>query len=354
MLNEALLARDLPQIWPDMPANPEPMAWEERRQAILKLLAREMFGVSPPPPQSVDARIVEDNQQAYAGKASQQKIELSMDLPGGRFSFPVNLIRPKSNHKLPLFVHIAFRPDIPHLFLPAEEIVDHGFALLNIWYEDIAPDCEDQFTSGLPAFFPDWLQRPDRWGKIAMWAWAASRAMDYVMTCPDIDPDRVAVSGHSRLGKTALWAGANDQRFKLVISNDSGCSGAALARGGSGESVRAITERFPYWFTEAYKKYADAESMMPFDQHFLLAAAAPRKLYVASAAGDSWADPDSEFLSAWITGKLYQKLGLPGLICADAWPADDIILQQGNIAYHRRPGLHYVTRTDWQRFMAFL
>ncbi|MDW7656877.1 MAG: acetylxylan esterase [Bacillota bacterium] len=365
LLNEMLLQRNLPELWPDAPTFPTAADWERRRQAIVDILSRHVYGRMPGHPAEVSAKVLSEDRHAFAGKAVQQTIELTMDLPNGRFSFPLQYllpIKPRSADPadwsgFPFFVHIAFRPDVPDKYLPAEEIIDEGFALFNFCYQDITPDQDDQFVAGLPASFPLLQDQPDRWGKIAMWAWAASRVMDYanqaVLAGAPLDLQKAAVIGHSRLGKTALWAGANDTRFQFVISNDSGCAGAALERGKSGEDVKAITDRFPYWFCPAYLQYANAPDSMPFDQHFLLAASAPRHVYVASAAEDAWADPDAEFLSAFAAGAVYRQLGLLGLL-TDRLPDDNCRLTEGHIAYHRRPGTHYLSRMDWQRFMDYI
>ncbi len=365
LLNEMLLQRNLPELWPDAPASPTAADWEQRRQAIVDILSRHVYGRMPGQPAAARATVLAEDRHAFAGKAVQRTIELTMDLPNGRFSFPLQYLLPKKPQTtdsadwsgFPFFVHIAFRPDVPDKYLPAEEIIDEGFALFNFCYQDITPDQDDPFATGLPACFPKLQDQPDRWGKIALWAWAASRVLDYanqaVLDGAPLDLQKAAVIGHSRLGKTALWTGANDTRFQFVISNDSGCAGAALERGKSGEDVKAITERFPYWFSPAYQQYANAPDSMPFDQHFLLAASAPRHVYVASAAEDTWADPDAEFLSAYAAGAVYRLLGLPGLL-TDRLPDDNCLLTESRIAYHRRPGTHYLSRMDWQRFMDYI
>ena len=353
-LAKELAQKDLPALWPQ-----EQQPWAKRRQEILDLLSAHIYGRSPGPVQP-SARLLAD-ERVLAGKAWQKKYALSLDLPLGRFTFPVTFLlpyRPAPVAGWPFFVHLAFRPEVPDRYLPAEEIIDNGFAVLNLYYQDISPDRQDDFAVGLPTLFPADRQRPDSWGKIGMWAWAASRVLDFTFAGHaeglPLDLTRSAVVGHSRLGKTALWAGAQDERFQYVISNDSGSAGAALSRGKTGEDIRAITERFPYWFCPAYRDYAGREKDLPFDQHFLLAASAPRRIYIASSAEDSWADPQSEFLAALAASEVYRKIGLTGLVTPDSWPADDCVRTDGEIAYQRRPGSHYFSRTDWQRFMAYV
>lgn len=343
MLENMLSSRNLPDIWN------QSVEWSDRRIEILDLLCREEYGFVPCAPDHLSWQIEQEGDDRFcAGKVDFKKILLKADFGEKSFSFPIYTTIPKTEKKHPFFIHINFRDSVPDKYMPTEEICDNGFAVLSFCYEDVACD-NDDFSNGLASVLPD-----SGCGKIAMWAWAASRVMDYAQTLSSLDLENAAVVGHSRLGKTALLAGALDERFSYVISNNSGCSGAAISREKQGETIRDICTRFPFWFCEGYKKYMDNEASLPFDQHFLLAACAPRKVYVASAGDDLWADPNSEFLSCFAAGKVYEKLGLKGFVSPDRLPIVSDAFHDGSIGFHLRAGKHYLSREDWQNFMKFI
>lgn len=347
-----LLERALPPAW-----GPESGDWNRRRMEIRQLLQREIYGFLPEAPEQISFTELPTewvDTVFCAGKAPLKRIRIDLTLRGKTFSFPICAVIPKNKTNLPFFISINFRDNVPDKAMPAEEIVDNGFAVFSFCYKDVTSDDGD-FENGLAALLYEGRERTGSdCGKIALWSWAASRVMDYCRTLSCLDFEKAAVVGHSRLGKTALLTGMMDERFRFVFSNDSGCAGAAISRGKVGETVGKIFETFPYWFAPNYGKYSGAEEAMPFDQHFLLAACAPRYVYVASAEEDTWADPVSEYLSCCAASQVYEKLGLKGFSHPDRLPVVGDVFGAGTIGYHLRSGCHYFSREDWNHFFRFM
>ena len=335
-IEQNLKARSLPAI----PAS---------REEILAVLSREIYGQLPAPAEA-SAEIISENGSAYAGKAIERRIRVAFECTNGRFAFPAIVLMPTTVRRPRLLIHLMFEPAVPNKYFPAEEILDSGCAVAAFCYEDVTADNAD-FSSGLAAFFP----RTDgaSSGKIGLWAYAAQRLADAVLAWKCFDDDHVAVIGHSRLGKTALWCAANDTRFSLVVSNNAGCSGDALARGKQGERVEAITRVFPFWFCPNYAQYANAEETMPFDQHWLLAAIAPRLIFVNTAEQDAWADPESTFLSCAAASEAYTRIGLLGLVAPNRKPCPGDFDGDGSIGFAMRSGCHFLSRADWQAAIRF-
>lgn len=323
--------------------------WEKRRLEIVETIASNMFGHIPPA-YPIETEQIAFTDRRLAGKMVYRKYILKAQTPDGEASFPFHEIMPKGKTNVPTFVHIAFKSDAPWSYCPIESIIDRGYGIVMVYYEDITSDDGD-FTTGIASAFPR-----DKYdcSKISLWSWAISRIMDHVQTLDCVDKSKIAVIGHSRLGKTALWTGANDTRFNFVCANNSGCSGDAISRGKIGETVEKIYNRFPYWFVPKYGEYASNEDNMPFDQHFLIAASAPRKVITAAAVLDEWADPQSQFLSCSAASPVYELLGLKGFICEDRPTVPGDTYQEGCIAHHLREYGHCLSLYDWDKYMDYI
>ena len=341
MLNDLLKERNIPQL--------------KSCEEMLDILLREEYGYIPDEPSEISF----DEEDNYipnfcAGKAISKKVTIKTKIFDKEFAFPVYVSIPNSEGRHPFFVCINFRDCVPDRYVPVEEIIDNGFAVISFCYQDITKDNAD-FTDGLAGvLYEKGKREKNEAGKIALWSWAAQRVMDYAQTLDNLDLNNSVVCGHSRLGKAALLTAATDKRFKFAFSNNSGCCGAALSRGKNGEKIADICSVFPYWFCEEFLNYINKEDSMPFDQHYLAAAIAPRYVYISSAKEDTWADPVSEMLTCVAISEVYEKHGEKGFVCADRLPEAGDAFHDGCVGYHLRAGLHYFSREDWNNVMTFV
>lgn len=356
VLQQILIDRKVPLI---TATNADEM--REAQAEYKEILLREEYGRPLPEPDSVSFEIdlaKKPYKRFAAGKATSSTVIAHTVIGGKEFSFSFQSIIPNKEGKFPFVIHNDFYRGIPTMGLPAEEIVERNVAIFHLVYEDVTADNGD-FSDGLAGVIynnADGNEREgDAPGKIAMWAWANMRIMDYAMTLDRLDFEKSAVIGHSRLGKTSLLTGLLDERFKYIIANNSGCSGDALSRGNAGEQIADIVSqsRFHYWFCKNFFKYAE-KGYAPFDQHQLLAALAPRTVMLGAAKEDAWADPVSQYLSGIAASPAWKAFGKEGLVSPDRLPEAGDIFHSGSICYHLREGTHYLSRHDWNLYIDVL
>ena len=360
--------------------------WANRRAELRQLFAENVYGQTPTKAVKLRFQTTNTENNALNGLAIRKQISIFfVDYPNLP-PIDVLLYIPKNIKAAPVFLGLNFcgnhcvttEADIPlssrwmitnaigdagvnnratekargmqATRWPIETILKRGYALATAYYGDIEPDYPTGWQSGIRSVLGD-STKANNWGAIGAWAWGMSRILDYLQTDPAIDVKRVISIGHSRIGKAALWAGAQDDRFAAVISNESGEGGAALSRRWYGETVERINTSFPHWFCGRYKTFNKRVADLPVDQHELLALIAPRPLYVASADGDQWSDPKGEFLGAVHADPVYQLLGKTGL-GTSTFPAIDQPVGQ-TVRYHDRTGKHDVTEYDWEQYLRF-
>ena len=288
--------------------------WEKyRRPELMETLKTYMYGHAPvlDHPLEYKVEIIDKN---YKGKYTLKKITLYLTEKneGGPMVHADVQIPNSAKGPVPLFM--IFGWGFMNEMFPTDRLLDNGYgvAILNTF--EGCPDSKDAYVKGvIPAYYDEkqTYRRPNEWGCLAAWAFEASRLLDYFQNDAQVDAKRVAVLGHSRLGKAALWAGAQDKRFAMIIPVNSGCGGGALSRRMFGETVWAMNKSFPYWTCDNYQQFNLREQYMPFDQHSVIALCAPRPIYLATAEKDTWGDPKGEFLAGKAAEKLRPRHDLP-------------------------------------------
>ena len=356
MLKQEVLKRNLPPL--------------KSREEMIEILQREEYGYLPENNfewsvsnyKRVDGRLAK-------GEVIYSTVDFTLTNKYGAHTFPVNQFLHTDGKKYPTIIHIAGK--YPGNFVPEEEIVEQGYNLIIFSFNDVTSDDPD-FTTGIaPLVFPNGRQNPTDCGKIGLWAFSAMRVLDYLLTLDCVDEKNVAVVGQSRLGKTALFTGMMDERFSFTLSNNSGCGGDALARGGSGlpdengnykcekefrgEIISNLTTIWAScWFCDNFKKYTDQNYADDFDQHYVLASIAPRNVCVTSAELDYWADQKGEQICCLAASEAWEKLGLVGLEECDHYLAPDEKLLRGNIGYSMTATTHFLSRHAWHNYMEFM
>jgi hypothetical protein len=363
---------ELPLLFPE---GTSAAKWnDDLRAETLTLFEKEMFGKVPAISRKASAKLGKKVPDFLNGKAVLQEVVVS--LVGKEEGPKLNLliITPSSaKGPVPVFLGLNFKGN--HTIHATEEItvggesqvargeragrwqvekiIDRGYGLVTAFYGDIDLDKNDGFKDGIHGAVESSEKRDgSSWGSIAAWVWGLSRGLDFLETYEPVDGSKVVAFGHSRLGKTSLWAGATDERFAGVISNNSGCGGAALSRRAFGETVGRINKSFPHWFCENFHAYGKRENELPFDQHQLVALMAPRPVYIASAQDDQWADPKGEFPSAKHADPVYRLLGKDGLDQEEMPKVDQPVGK--TIRYHMRSGKHDVKAYDWEQYLKMM
>jgi hypothetical protein len=362
--------------------------WVNKRRPELKTLFQHyMYGYLPPAPESVSSTIDREDRQFFGGKATKKEVTIAFggpDVP----RIHLLLIIPNNRTKpAPVCVGLNFCGNhtlvqdptvtLPTAWMPSNcpgakngyatdagrgkqadvwvlaDTIDHGYAVATCYCGDISPD-RPWVREGVQPHY--WKQGqtqagPHDWGTIAAWAWGLQRAVDYLITDADLDKNRIAVVGHSRLGKTALLAGAFDERIALVIPHQAGCGGTAPSRGKTGESVKQINDRFPHWFNATFKEFNDKTDRLPFDQHCLVALVAPRPVLFTNAVDDTWANPAGQFEVLQAADPVYRFLGVEGLEAKSMPPTGKLIASR--LGYYIRPGKHSMGKADWNVFLDY-
>lgn len=342
-----------------------------RRPQILALFSSLIYGRVPRPEAPVRAsyEVVKLDESFMGGKATRKDVAIRFSNGKGKAEMRILVFVPRdAKRPVPaLMLHSfdntrssdfdAHPTRAGHLRngWPLGELFERGYAFVAVYQQDLVRHNEVDWDRGIaPLFYRKGQSFPkaSEWGCLSVVAWGASRALDYIETDDDVDAARVAVMGHSKMGKAALWTAARDERFALAISAQSGCAGAALWRRKSGETLKKMVERFPYWLCRNAWKFVEQEDDLPVDQHMLLALIAPRPVYVASGIEDTWADPRGEYASAYHASEVYRLLGKKGLT-SPRLPGLRKPILDSSVGYHIREGGHSVELYDWRRFLDF-
>jgi hypothetical protein len=360
--------------------------FKKRRSELLDFFTSEVYGQAPEIPTNMVFKITDIDSLALNGKATRKQISVLFEGTAAGQKMSILMYTPNAIKKqVPLFLALNFHGNqaiaddknieittdwvnnktagvldnkateksrgIASEKWPLEIILKNGYGVATIYAGDIAPDNKEGYKTGIQTLFPELANRPDNLSTMGAWAWGLSRAMDYLETDKNIDTKKVIVLGTSRLGKAALWAGATDPRFAMVISNESGAGGAKLYHHAYKEDIAQICRVFPHWFSTNFQNYKNQDANLPFDQHLMMALIAPRPLLIASAKEAYVCDPYGEFLGALAVSPVYQFLGKDPLPLKTFPKENEPAF--GTLGYYMRSGKHDIILYDWQQFIDF-
>ena len=360
----------------------------DRRPELISLFQHYMYGVPPQAPDNFSYTVDYTDRQKLGGKATLKLVTLRFGPPE---TSPVSLMLIVPNNRegpAPVFIGLNFAgnhtlTDFPEVPLtkawvnnrytrgtdnrahddqrgisasgwPFEMVIDRGYAVATIYAGEISPDYDGGFMEGVHrGYYAEGQIKPEKceWGLISAWAWGLQRGVDYIMQDNDLDNNGIVSIGHSRLGKTAMLAGALDERIDIIIPLQSGCGGTAPSRSEVGESVERINSSFPHWFNDIFKEFGDQVERLPFDQHSLIALAAPRPVLLSNATEDEWADPVGQFNMLVAATPVYELHGKEGMKTS-FFPEENVLIDS-RLGYFIRPGRHSMTVADWNAWLDF-
>lgn len=337
--------------------------WNSKRRAeILKLFSDNMFGSFPPKPEGLHFQVLSEDNTVYEGLGTRKYIRIFLDASEEHW-FDAMLHLPNQGDHIPVFVFLNHVGNDVTLAAqksrwPFDLIMSRGFGIITAWHAEIDPDpnpannedVHGSFTTGVRS----WYAKDCNWGALTAWGWGMSRLIDYLETEPRVDMNRICSLGHSRTGKTSIWAAVNDPRYAICFANCSGCCGAAISRKPDGSNFysSATGGYYYHWFTPRFYDYHGKPETIPFDQHWLAALMAPRPIYFGCGDQDQYTPPRLEWITALRVQPVYDLFGKAGLP-NKSFPAIDEALKTGTIGYHRRTGKHDVTPFDWNSYMDF-
>ena len=336
------------------------------REEMMEIMQREVYGYLPNVEYSIS---VSEPVCVYWGYSADEVehtyVDFTISVGEKSHTFRVDRLLHKDNKKRPTIILNNFHPIYASRYFAIEEMSEYDANFICFCYEDLSSD-NDDFSNGLaPMLLPNGQENDHTCGKIGIWAWGAMRVIDYALTLEGTDEKNIAIVGHSRLGKTALYTAMLDERIKFACSNAAGCAGDSLAHGCSGlsrtefdrskgELISDIVRVFPFWFCKNYQKYTEKNYSDTFDQHFLLASIAPRYVAIGSCDLDGWADPQSQQLCALASSEAWENQGLSGLVGSDKYLNAGEGLIDGHVGYFLIHSMHFLSRHSWRWFMRFI